>query len=67
VGSSVTADPPAVNDTVPPAVTAGAAWMAVSVLVPVALWLTPSLIDQSIVRDVWPPPPVGSPLAGLKL
>src|ERR1700726_4839033 len=45
----------------------GATCTSVTVLVPVALvplLLLPSVTVQSMVRLVWLPPPVGSPLAG---
>ena len=70
VESSVTAEPPPVNVTVPPAVTVGATCTSVSVVVPVfdtPLLVLPSLIVQSMVWLVVPPPPVGSPFDGLKL
>ena len=66
--SSVTGEPPPVNVTVPPAVTVGATCTVSSVLVAAGVFeLVPSLTVQLMVRAVSPPPPVGSPLVGLKL
>ena len=70
VPSSVTAEPPPSKVAVPPAVTAGAVWTTSSVLVAVLLvplLVEPSVTVQLMVRLVSPPPPVGSPLSGLKL
>ena len=68
--SSVTAEPPPVKVAVAPAVTLGATCTVSSVLVAamlLPLLVEPSVTVQSIVRLVCAPPPVGSPLAGVKL
>src|SRR5665213_3059118 len=50
-----------------PAVMVGDACTVSRVLVATAELAVPSLIDQSMVRLVCEPPPVGSPLPGLKV
>ena len=49
------------------AVTVGAVWETPIVLVTETVEAVPSLTTRSMVRLMVPPPPVGSPLAGLKL
>ena len=70
VPSSVTGEPPPSKVAVAPAVTVGATCTVSSVLVEVLLvplLVEPSVTVQLMVRLVSPPPPVGSPLVGLKL
>ena len=62
-GSSRTGAPPPGNDTVPPAVSVGRAWISVMVVVPTLL--TPALVLPSVTvqfskRDGCAAPPVGS-------
>ena len=64
------AEPPPVKVTVLPAVTVGATWTSVTVLLPMLLMPLPELpseTTQSIVRPVSPPPFAGSPFAGVTL
>jgi hypothetical protein len=65
--SSATGDPPPSNVTVAPAVTVGFTCTVSRVLVTVPELSTPSLTDQSMVRVVSLPPPVGSLSVGLTL
>ena len=67
VPSSVTAEPPPSKVAVPPAVTVGAVWLTVRLEVTVFDVAKLSVPVQLMVREVSPPPLVGSALVGLKL